>query len=239
MPRLDYRYPTPLEPAVLLKRYKRFLADVRHPDGSTRTVHLANPGSMRSCGGPGSAVRIRDSGNPKRKLPYSLEQIRCGRAWVAVNTALPNLVVGAALARGAIPGFDGFPQIRPEVSDGEDSRLDFLLEGPQGRCWIEVKNTTLREAGEAQFPDSVTSRGLKHLHSLTRLRARGDRAVMLYLVSRADVSVFRPAWDIDPAYAAGLCTAHAAGVEIVPVRCTVTPLGLGAGPVLPYHLARE
>lgn len=236
---LDYVYPSPLEEGVLVRRYKRFLADVEREGGDVLTVHCANPGSMKNCGGPGSRVRIRDAGNPKRKLSHNLEQIKAGRAWVAINTALPNLVVRAALARGALPGLDGYDQIRPEVSDGHASRLDFLLQGPAGRCWIEVKNTTLVEAGEARFPDAVTTRGLKHLGALKALRAAGDRAIMLYLVSRADARPFRPAWDIDPAYAVALTEAAEAGVEILPVQCRVSPRGLGVGPVLPYHLGRD
>ncbi len=236
MPRLDYRYPGPLEEGILLRRYKRFLADVELRGGRTLTVHCANPGSMRTCSEPGSAVRIRDAGNPKRKLSHNLEQIRSGRAWVLVNTAVPNHVVAAALRRGAIAGLDGYTRVRTEVPDGDRSRFDVLLEDGARRCWVEVKNVTLREGREARFPDAVTARGLKHLEALSRLVEAGDRAVMLYLVSRADVDAFRPAWDIDPAYAAALDRAAAAGVEVIPVLARITPRGVGVGPILPYHL---
>lgn len=242
---LDYRYPTPLEDAVLVRRYKRFLADVRRPDGSTLTVHCANPGAMTGCSTPGSPVRIRDSGNPKRKLPYSLEQVRPGRSWVNVNTALPNHVAAAAIERGAVPGLRGYDSLRREVSDGEGSRLDLRLESggdseedaAAGRCWIEVKSVTLKVGAEARFPDAVTLRGRKHLDALADLSEQGDRAVMLYLVGRADTRRFRPAWDVDPAYAAALVDAVARGVEVVAVRCEVTRGGLRAGPILPYDLA--
>ncbi len=238
MPEPDYRYPTALEEGVLLRRYKRFLADVELEDGRTLTVHCANPGSMKGLADPGNRVRIRDSGNPKRKLPHNLEQVKAGRAWVNVNTALPNLVVGAALARDGLAPLAGYTNIRPEASDGAASRLDFLLEGPQGRCWVEVKSTTLREDGEARFPDAVTTRGRKHLEALRSLHAAGDRAVMLYLVARADAAPFRPAWDIDPDYAETLAEVAAAGVEVLPVRCVVSREGLRAGPILAYDLGR-
>ncbi|MDF1700750.1 MAG: DNA/RNA nuclease SfsA [Planctomycetota bacterium] len=237
MPALDHVYETPVEEGVLIKRYKRFLADVELDDGRALTVHCANPGSMRGCAEPGSRVRIRDSGNAKRKLPHNLEQIRAGRTWVCVNTAVANRVVGSALARDAIAPLAGYTTIRPEVADGAGSRLDFLLEGDRGRCWVEVKSTTLKSGREAQFPDAVTARGLKHLGALAELRAAGDRTVMLYLLGRGDVDTFRPAWTIDPAYAEGLARAHAAGVEIVPVRSIITARGVGAGLILPYDLA--
>ena len=234
--RIDWRYPSPLEEGVLLERYKRFLADVRREDGSELTVHCANPGSMRTCSEPGSRVRIRDAGNPKRKLSHDLEQVRSGRAWVCVNSAVPNRVVGAALRTKRIPGLEAYAGVHPERADGHGSRFDFLLEAGDRRCWVEVKNVTLRAGREARFPDAVTARGLKHLDALVRLREQGDRAVMLYFVSRADTHAFRPAWEVDPAYAAGLQRAAAAGVEVLPIRAIVTPGGVGVGPVLPYHL---
>ncbi len=232
-----YRYETPLEEGVLLQRYKRFLADVELDDGRRLTVHCANPGSMLGCAEPGSRVRIRDSGNAKRKLPHNLEQVKAGRAWVNVNTAVANRVIGAALLAGLVPGLPAPGDLKPEAADGEGSRLDFRLDTAEGRTWIEVKSTTLAVGREARFPDAVTARGLKHLEALMRLRAGGDRAVMLYLVARADVDAFRPAWAIDPAYAEGLTRAHAAGVEVIPVRSLVRRTGVGVGPVLPYDLA--
>lgn len=238
MPRTpEYCYETPLEEGVLVRRYKRFLADVTLDDGRTLTVHCANPGSMLGVSTPGSRVRIRDSGNTKRKLPHNLEQVRAGRAWVNVNTAVANRVVGAALTAGRIEGFPPGATLRPEVADGQGSRLDFLLEGPEGRCWVEVKSTTLAVGREARFPDAVTARGLKHLEALARLRAAGDRVVMLYLIARADVDAFRPAFEIDPAYAEALARVHGEGVEVVPVRSRLTRVGVGVGPVLPYDLA--
>jgi sugar fermentation stimulation protein A len=145
-------------------------------------------------------------------------------------------VIGAALRAGRVPGLETFDTVQAERADGHGSRFDFLLESDGRRCWVEVKNVTLREGREARFPDAVTARGLKHLNSLVRLRGQGDRAVMLYLVSRADTHAFRPAWEVDPAYAEGLQQAVAAGVEVLPIRAIVTPDGVGVGPVLPYHL---
>ena len=236
MAALHFRYPSDLIDGILLRRYKRFLADVQLDDGSPLTVHCANPGAMSSCSDPGTPVRISDSGNLKRKLPHSLEQVRPGRSWVCVNTARTNAVVGAAIEAQAIEALRGYRTLRREVSDGHQSRLDFLLEGDRGRCWVEVKNVTLRVGPEAQFPDAVTERGLKHLNALMDLKSGGDRAVMVYFVGRADVRRFRPAWAVDPAYAAGLQRAVEAGVEVVPVRGVVTRLGLSVGPILPYDL---
>jgi sugar fermentation stimulation protein A len=235
--RFDHAYPTPLEDAVLVRRYKRFLADVERPDGSQLTVHCANPGAMTGCNEAGQAVRIRDSGNPQRKLPYSLEQVRAGEAWVCVNTALPNLVVAGALARQGVPGLEGYGTIRSEVAEGSGSRVDFLLEEGPERCWVEVKSVTLVTAEEARFPDAVTLRGRKHLEALRARVEAGERALMLYLVGRADGRLFRPAWEIDPGYAETLQAVVDVGVEVLPLRMEVARGGLRAGPVLPYDLA--
>ncbi|MDA1194498.1 MAG: DNA/RNA nuclease SfsA [Planctomycetota bacterium] len=237
MAHLDYRYPGPLESGVLLRRMKRFLADVRLDDGQELRVHCPNPGSMLGCAEPGQAVRVRDTQDPRRKLRYGLEQVRAGRAWIGVHPGLANHVIAAALERRGLPGLEGYDRVRREVGDGHASRLDFLVEGAAGRCWIEVKSTTLRVGREGRFPDARSARGLKHLEALAALRAAGDRAVIVYLVQRADVDLFRPAAEIDPAYAEGLVRAHAAGVEVLPIRAQVTARGIGAGPTLPYDLS--
>lgn len=229
-----WRYPAQLEDGVLLRRYKRFLADVRMEDGRELTVHCANPGSMKTCCEPGRPVRISDSGNPKRKLRYSLEQIRMGAAWVAIHTARTNHVVSALLDAGTpLP----FPQAayRREVSDGAGSRFDIRMETRPAH-WIEVKNVTLREGQEARFPDSVTLRGRKHLEGLAARVAAGESASMVFFVARADVHSFRAAWDIDPDYAEALRGAARAGVGIVAVRAQVTRRGLGARNLLAVHL---
>ncbi len=233
-PSLHYVYPSPLEDATLIKRYKRFLADVERADGSVLTVHAANPGSMRTCSEPGSPVRIRDSGNPKRKLRFNLEQVKSSGVWVAVNTALPNRVVGEALRRGEVDSTLRGLQVNAEVSDGDTSRIDFRLESGVRRCWIEVKNVTLRVGRDACFPDAVTERGRKHLGALTRLVAKGDRAVMLYVVARAGLRRFRAAREIDPAYAKALDQAVASGVEVMACQLLVTRRGLQLGERLPF-----
>jgi sugar fermentation stimulation protein A len=226
------RFDAPTQRATLIKRYKRFLADVTLDDGVELTVHCANPGSMLGLNAPGSEVLISDSGNPKRKLPHSLELVRVGRSWVVVNTARANQVVAEALRDGSIPELAGHESIRPEVRFGEKSRVDFLLEGKAGRTWVEVKSVTMAEGSAALFPDSVTARGLKHLEELTARVSVGDRAVMLFLVGRGDCKEFRPAAAIDPAYAEGLRTARDAGVEVLVHETRVRTTGIEiAGPL--------
>ncbi len=226
----------PTQRARLIRRYKRFLADVTLEDGAELTVHCANPGSMRGLDAPDSEVLISDSGNPKRKLPHSLELVRVGRSWVVVNTARANQVVAEALAGGALPALAGHDSVRPEVRYGKNSRVDFLLEGGKGRTWLEVKSVTMAEGRTALFPDAVTARGLKHLRELSACVAAGDRAVMLFLVGRGDCEEFRPAEAIDPAYAAGLREAREAGVEILVHQTRVRTTGITVGAELPAHL---
>lgn len=229
-----WKYPTPLEDGVLLRRYKRFLADVRMADGRELTVHCANPGSMKTCCEAGRPIRVSDSRNPKRKLRYSLEQIRMGQAWIAIHTAHPNHVVAALLERGEPLPFPTVP-FDLEVPDGNGSRFDARLQSDPPH-WIEVKNVTLREGREARFPDSVTVRGRKHLEGLIDRVSAGEQASMVFYVARADVQAFRAAWDIDPEYAKTLRRAAHAGVGVVAVRAHVTRSGLGARNLLPVRL---
>lgn len=235
---LDFAYPDPLIEGRLVRRYKRFLADVELADGEVRTVHCPNPGSMRGCSTPGARVRIRDSRNPKRKLRFTLEQVKSGRAWVGVNTMLSNPAVESAVRRGGVQSLAGYDDVRREVADGHGSRFDLCLTGPADRCWVEIKNTTLRVGREARFPDAVTARGTKHLAGLQALVAAGNRAVQVFTVSRADVEAFRPAWDIDPVYAEALGHAAAAGVEVLALAMRVRRDGLTVGAPIPVHLDR-
>lgn len=235
-------FATPLLEAVLIRRYKRFLADVRLPDGSTLTVHCPNPGGMRGCAEPGRPVLVSDSANPKRKLRYTLEMIRMGRSWVGVNTQQPNRMIGALLEAGRIPALAGYDRIRREVPCG-DSRIDFRLEsGSDDRtacCWVEVKNTTWRvpgRAGHAAFPDAVTKRGRRHLEALERTVEAGDRAMILFHVGRGDVRRFRPADDVDPEYGTALHQAVSRGVEILALRFRYGPNGPRATGELPIDL---
>jgi sugar fermentation stimulation protein A len=231
------KLPPVLHRGRLVRRYKRFLADVVLEDGRELTVHCPNSGSMMGLDTAGSAVLVSDSGNPKRKLRMTLERVRAGRAWVGVNTMLPNRIVQEALERRRVPALASYGTVRPEVRFGERSRLDFLLEEPGlPRCWVEVKNATLRQGRQALFPDSVTDRGRKHLLELRTAVQDGDRGVLLFLVNRADCDSVSPADAIDPAYGATLREVAAAGVEVIAHRARLVPNAVSLGPELPVCL---
>jgi sugar fermentation stimulation protein A len=221
------RFARSLVQGRLVRRYKRFLADVMLPDGSTVTAHCANPAAMLGLAHPGSAVLLQPAGNPARKLAYDWEiEFAVGPDGVqpvGINTANPNRIAAEAIAAGAIPGLAGYASCRPEVPYGAGSRVDFLLEGPdRPACLVEVKNVhLLRRSGLAEFPDSVTARGAKHLAELARAVAGGRRAVMLYVIQMR-ARAFRIAGDLDPAYAAAFAAARAAGVEAIACTCRVS-----------------
>lgn len=222
----------------LVRRYKRFLADVETDAGELITVHCPNPGSMLGLQTPGSAVRCSTSANPKRKLRHTLEMIRVGRAWVGLHTLRANQLAAKALAQGAVEGLTGFGGVRAEVTDGEGSRIDFRLEdGPHGEsAWVEVKSVTLAEGSTGRFPDAVTARGRKHMDTLARLRTNGARSVVLFVVQRGDCDRVEPADDIDPAYGEALRAAVKQGVEVLAVRARVSPAALTLDGMLPVHL---
>ena len=222
------RFPTPLIPATLLRRYKRFLADVVLASGDELTVHVANPGSMIGLADPGAKVWLSKSSNANRKLAYSWELVAVdfggGTELVGINTANPNALVAEALAANLIPELAGYATVRREVKYGKNSRVDFLLEA-QGKpaCYVEVKNVHLmRQPGLAEFPDCVTARGAKHLEELTAMVATGNRAVMLFLIQIGSAARFGLARDIDPGYGKAFDRARAAGVEAIAHRCTLT-----------------
>lgn len=215
------QFPHPLTKGRLIKRYKRFLADVELEDGSVVVAHCANSGSMLGCKDPGSTVYLSPNQNPKAKLDWRWEMVEVDGALVGINTSHPNRLVEAAIADGTISELQGYGSMRREVKYGQNSRIDILLEDP-GLCYVEVKNVTLRMDGEARFPDAVTARGTKHLVELSHMVADGHRAVMVYLVQRADCEFFRPASDIDPAYADALKAASGAGVEVICYQCELT-----------------
>src|ERR1700742_2639718 len=226
------RFPAPLIEATLIKRYKRFLADVTLPDGTAITVHVANPGEMTGLAAPGSRVWLSKPDKPGRKLPHSWELIEVdlgrGLELVGVNTAHPNPLVGAALAAGAITGLTGYDTIRREVKYGKNSRVDFLLEGGgKPPCYVEIKNVhMMRTPGFAEFPDAKTERGAKHLDELGDMVAAGHRAVMLYLIQIGSAQRFALARDVDPKYGFAFDRARSRGVEAMAWKCMITLDGI-------------
>jgi sugar fermentation stimulation protein A len=229
--RSTMRFP-PLIPATLCKRYKRFLADVVLPSGETVTVHCANPGAMTGLNVPGARVWLSKSEKPNRKLAHSWELVEVdlgsGTELVGINTAHPNTIAAEAIAIGLIPELAGYGSVRREVRYGQNSRVDFLLEGPpRPPCYVEIKNVHLmRKPALAEFPDAVTKRGAKHLVELGDMVERGARAVMLFLVQIGSAQRFALARDIDPAYAAAYERARSRGVEMIAHRCRLTAAGI-------------
>ena len=220
------KFPAPLVRGVLIRREKRFLVHVRLDDGHEVVAHTNNTGTMLGCNTPGSPVWLSPADNPNRKLKWTYELIESEGVLVGINTAVPNRLAREGVEHGTIAELQGYDSLRREVRYGENSRIDLLLERDSDttpdRCWVEVKNVTLTRDGAALFPDAVTERGRKHLRELAARVAGGDRAVMLYVVQRADAERFAPADDIDPAYGAALREAAAAGVEAICYRADVT-----------------
>ena len=217
------RWPEPLIPGRLVRRYKRFLADVALADGGLVTVHCPNPGRMLGLDAPGAPVWLSRSARVSRKLPLTLELVEVEGGLVGINTMHPNRLVEEALRAGLVPELAGYESIRREVAYDRGCRVDFLLQGG-GRpdCFVEVKNVHLKRTSGAEFPDTVTARGVRHLKALSREVAKGARAVMLYVVQRTDCADFRLAADLDPGYALAAGLARDAGVEAWCRACTVT-----------------
>jgi sugar fermentation stimulation protein A len=232
------RFPTPLVPATLLRRYKRFLADCVLEDGREVTAHCANPGSMMGLAEPGMRIWLEPNDDPKKKLKFGWRLVEHdGGHFTGVDTSVPNRALKAALEAGAVPGLDGYDKVRAEVKYGQNSRIDFLLTGAnRPDTYVEVKSVTLsRQPGLAEFPDSVTARGTKHLGELAQMATEGHRAVMLYLVQRTDAQGFALADDIDLAYAAAYDHARAAGVEALAFGTRISPEGVELGVSLPFY----
>jgi sugar fermentation stimulation protein A len=212
------KFDKPLIPARLITRYKRFLADVRLENGQVVTAHCANPGSMMGLRQPETPIWVEPNNDPKRKLNYSWKLVELDAGHMAgIDTSVPNKVVGEALRAGRVPQLAVYKTIRPEVRYGKGSRVDFLLSEP-GRpdAYVEVKNVHFRRDNDwAEFPDSITARGAKHLAELSDMVAEGHRAIMLYLVQRTDCARFKIAADCDPVYARAFVAAVAAGVEML------------------------
>jgi len=223
------RFPDPLIPGTLLRRYKRFIADVRLADGREVAVHCTNTGAMLGCSDPGSPVYISRSPNPNRKLAYTLELVQAGGTWIGVNTMRPNQVVAEAIAAGQVPELAGYPTLRREVKFGPKHRLDICLEGPQGTCYVEVKNVTLGEGDTALFPDAVSERATNHLLALRDAVREGHRGVIFFLVQRDDCRRFMAARHIDPVYADTLARVVPEGVEALVYRSVVGPEELAIG----------
>ena len=200
----------------LIKRYKRFIADVRLQDGRVVFAHCPNSGSMKGCSEPGRPVYLSYHDNPKRKLKYTWQLIKMPSSLVGVNTLIPNQLVHQSIFQGMIPELDDYTSIQREVRIGAHTRLDLVLEAEnKPKCFVEVKNCTMVENSTALFPDAVTSRGLKHLTTLMDLKKEGYRCVMFYVIQRMDALTFSPAKSIDPDYAKGLHDALKAGIEVL------------------------
>lgn len=229
----DWLFPYPaLYLGILIKRYKRFFADIELETGEVITAHCPNTGPMTGVCQIGSRVMVSRSENPKRKLAYTWELIEVNDAvptWVGVNTALPNRVIKSALEAYLLPELGNYSKIRQEVAYGRDkkSRIDFLLTGDEDNrpIYVEVKNTTWAQGMTALFPDTVTTRGQKHLRELTELLPTA-RAVMLYYINRGDCLYFAPGDEADAEYGALFRKAIAQGVEILPCRFDITPEGI-------------
>ena len=229
-------FASPLIPGTLIRRYKRFLADVELDDGRIVTAHCANPGSMLGLNHPGLRVWLEPNDDLKRKLRFTWRMVGIGEALAGIDTGVPNRVVGEALAEGRIPMFAPYSTVRPEQRYAHRSRVDFLLQGnglPD--AYLEIKNVHLmREQGLAEFPDSITARGARHLDDLASEVAKGHRAVMLYCIQRNDCDRLRLAEDLDPEYAAAFERATAAGVEAVAWRCTLSETRISLDTPVPF-----
>jgi sugar fermentation stimulation protein A len=220
---------------TLIKRYKRFLADVKLDNGEQVIAHCTNSGSMKSCIERGAEVYLSPVNDPKRKTRFTWEMIKINGDWVGINTGNPNKLAFDAIVKGTIPGLGNYTTVRREVKFG-DSRFDVFAENDTETCFVEVKNVTLKEGNFALFPDAVTTRGQKHLKTLMEVKKQGMRAVMLYIVQRSDVEIFAPAEEIDPNYASTLRKAVAAGVEVIAMQATVTPDKIELSKKLPVEL---
>ena len=211
----------PLHPGILLNRYKRFLADVKL-SGQIITAHCPNSGSMKGVSEPGSSVMLSLSENPKRKLKYTLELVQANGVWVGINTILPNKLVKEGIEQKLIPELESYETIRSEVNYGQNSRIDLLLESPDAKCYVEVKNVTMEKNHTALFPDAVTERGQKHLRELMNVIHQGYRAVIFFVIQREDCFQMAPADEIDPVYGDLLRKAKKAGVEVLAYVSKIT-----------------
>ncbi len=209
----------------LIRRYKRFLTDVELEDGTIVVAHCTNSGSMKTCVEEGAPVYLSPAKDPKRKTKFTWEMIFINGSWIGINTMIPNKLAYDAIKNGGIKKLSGYTSVKREVKFG-DSRFDIFAENETERCFVEVKNVTMKVGDSALFPDAVTTRGRKHLETLIEVKKQGMRAVMLYVIQRMDVKVFGPAEDIDPEYAKSLRKAIKHGVEVIAVQAKVSPVGI-------------
>ena len=236
-------FPTPLLRGTLIQRYKRFLADVRLDDGTTVTASCPNTGSMMGLKTPGQTVWLSTSDSPTRKYKHIWELVEHdlgkGPALVGVNTSHPNKIVAEAIAGGKLKTLKGFKTLEREKKYGKNSRIDILLSDPhKGTAYVEVKNVHMsRRAGRAEFPDSVTERGAKHLAELSDMVRDGHRAAMIYLIQRDDVTALSLARDVDARYGVAFDLAAKAGVEMLALRCKLTTTGIHADMLIPLRKA--
>ncbi len=222
---------------TLIRRYKRFLADVRLDSGEEITVHCPNTGAMTGCAEPGSPVWLSHSASRTRKYAYTWELVETAAGLACIHSARANKVVQAAFEAGVVPGFEAYPAVRREVRYGEGSRADLLLEGPEGRVFVEVKCVTLCEAGgQGLFPDAVSERGRKHIRELAAVIDAATRAVLFFCVFHNGVSRVSAAGSIDPAYRATLESGMASGVEVLAWGAEVSTGGIRLARPLPFTL---
>jgi sugar fermentation stimulation protein A len=219
----------------LIKRYKRFLADVKLESGEIITAHCTNSGSMKSCLENNAEVYLSPVNDPKRKTKFTWEMIKINGNWVGINTGNPNKISFEAVKNGEIEKLQGYKEVKREIKYG-NSRFDLMAKNEKETCYIEVKNVTYKKENYALFPDAITSRGKKHLETLIKVKEEGMRAVMLYIIQRTDVSIFAPAKEIDPEYAKALMSAYSKGVEIIPIQARVTPTEIKLTKELPFEL---
>lgn len=229
------RFATPLISGSLVRRYMRFLADVELDDGRIVKAHCPNTGSMMGLKDTGARVWLEGNNDPKKKLDWGWRLVELPDAFVGIDTSAANRLVAESLAAG-IDGLDGYDVIRSEVKYREKSRVDFLLKGAgQPDCYLEVKSVTLsRQSGVAEFPDSVTARGAKHLGDLAAMVNQGHRAVLFFLVQRTDCNRVTLAADLDPTYAQAFVAAQAAGVEVMCFDCAISPDGITVAGRIPF-----
>lgn len=219
----------------LIKRYKRFLADITLDNGDVITAHCTNSGTMKSCLENNAEVYLTPVNDPKRKTKFTWEMIKINGDWVGINTGNPNKLAFEAIQSGSIEKLKGYTEVKREVKFA-DSRFDVMAKNDKETCFVEVKNVTLKEGNYARFPDAVTTRGKKHLGTLMQVKKQGMRAVMLYIIQRTDVDTFAPAKDIDPNYSETLKKAFDAGVEIIPMQAKVSPEKIELIKELPFEL---